>query len=351
MMDNTEKTAHAERRRVVSDLFAPRPLLYWTDFLLSAALGWTAFVLCVISAGWIPYLAAVIVAVLALYRAALFTHEVAHLYRGSLRYFGTIWNLLCGIPLLVPSFLYQGVHQQHHYRSNYGTGNDGEYLPFGTGPRYRIVLCLLSSLLFIPFLTLRFGILAPVSWVGKHPRFFVWHRMSSLSLDPAYRREVPRSIPPGWIVQETLCTLYIWSMILMMWLKVLPVEFVVQFYVVGTLITLVNLVRTLAAHRYLSTGTVLSLEGQFADSVNITGGLLTPVLAPLGLRYHALHHLYPTMPYHNLARAHRRLMARLPDDPGYARTLSPSTAQALLRLWQSAGANRHGTVTFNQIGN
>jgi hypothetical protein len=35
---------------------------------------------------------------------------------------------------------------------------------------------------------------------------------------------------------------------------------------------------------------------------------------PLGLRYHALHHLFPSLPYHALGTAHRRLIVALPPD-------------------------------------
>ena len=36
---------------------------------------------------------------------------------------------LLGVPLLVPSFLYEGVHNQHHAKLYYGTIDDPEYLP------------------------------------------------------------------------------------------------------------------------------------------------------------------------------------------------------------------------------
>ena len=36
--------------------------------------------------------------------------------------------LLIGVPLLVPSFIYEGVHNQHHAKRYYGTVDDPEYL-------------------------------------------------------------------------------------------------------------------------------------------------------------------------------------------------------------------------------
>lgn len=39
-------------------------------------------------------------------------------------------------------------------------------------------------------------------------------------------------------------------------------------------------------------------------------------MKPVGLRYHALHHLLPSLPYHALGEAHRRISAALtPDSP------------------------------------
>ena len=39
--------------------------------------------------------------------------------------------------------------------------------------------------------------------------------------------------------------------------------------------------------------------------------------APVGLRYHALHHLFPTLPYHNLKAAHEYLLVHLPPESPY----------------------------------
>ena len=80
--------------------------------------------------------------------------------------------------------------------------------------------------------------------------------------------------------------------------------------VVMSVATLVNQLRTLVAHAWESDGEPMSLCAQFIDSVNVPPPGLAPLIwAPVGLRFHALHHLAPRVPYHNLAEAHRRLAA------------------------------------------
>jgi hypothetical protein len=45
--------------------------------------------------------------------------------------------------------------------------------------------------------------------------------------------------------------------------------------------------------------------------------VLIEIWAPLGLRYHGLHHLFPAIPYHALGAVHRRLVRALPPDSRY----------------------------------
>src|SRR4029078_479144 len=77
--------------------------------------------------------------------------------------------------------------------------------------------------------------------------------------------------------------------------------------------------RTLVAHRYHNEdGTPMDLMEQYLDSVNLSGGsLVDAVLAPVGLRYHALHHLLPTVPYHTLGALHRIMLSELPPQTPY----------------------------------
>ena len=62
----------------------------------------------------------------------------------------------------------------------------------------------------------------------------------------------------------------------------------------------------------------MTVTAQFLDSVNVPPpGRIAELWAPVGLRYHALHHLMPSMPYHALPEAHRRLVAELGEASTY----------------------------------
>jgi hypothetical protein len=106
------------------------------------------------------------------------------------------------------------------------------------------------------------------------------------------------------------------------------------------LVFLLNSLRTLAAHRYRSPGDRrMSLFDQFLDSVDIPGNrFLTALWAPVGLRYHATHHLFPALPYHALGEAHRRLARELSDRELFLQSTRASLADALARLWREAKA-------------
>jgi len=50
------------------------------------------------------------------------------------------------------------------------------------------------------------------------------------------------------------------------------------------------------------------------------------------LRYHALHHWIPSLPYHNLGRAHRRLVDVLTADAPYRTTIADGFTTVLRDL-------------------
>src|SRR5690606_30027244 len=105
-----DSLAPAVLRRRFADAFAARRELYWIDVLGSAALGWGAFVASGHVRSPLAGGAALAVATLALYRAVLFIHELAHLRTRDVPGLPLAWNLVVGFPLAVPSILYVGTH-------------------------------------------------------------------------------------------------------------------------------------------------------------------------------------------------------------------------------------------------
>jgi fatty acid desaturase len=324
-------------RRLIQDLHDPRPAIFWSDLVASAAIGWAAFGLASAAPQWTPlWVVAVATSALALYRGLSFTHELTHLRRRAVPGFETAWNLLFGVPLLLPSFTYVGVHQSHHNLSTYGTDADPEYLPFARSRRLIIVFALQSSLLIPILLAARFLVLAPFGLLV--PQFHRWleAHASSFSMNPKYRRVMT----PAAITQMKrweLVTLFWWGLAAAALLVgVLPWAVAVTWWIVLTLVSFLNTLRVLGAHEYESDGQPKDRFEQLRDSIDTPGGPWTELWAPVGLRYHALHHYYPGIPYHNLGRAYRRLIEQLPPDSGYQDSTSPSLGQSLRRLLQKA---------------
>ncbi len=330
-----------EANKLVADLMKPDPRIYWPDFLISVALGWTGLVIAVIFPVLsVPALVGILISTLFLYRAVLFTHELAHLKTGTFGFFRLVWNLLCGFAMLIPSFTYHGVHRHHHVHDVYGTSEDGEYLPFGAGNPSGIIGYMFLIFILPGFFVVRFLILAPLSWVLPPLRKLIWGRASSLTIDLTYERAAPKKGDPKtlWFAQEFMAFAYGWGAMALVWFNILPVKALVMWYAVAVLIFLLNSLRTLAAHAYRNPGPEqMSVAEQFLDSVDVPGHrIITTLWAPVGLRFHATHHLFPRMPYHNLPRAYVRLRDGLGDNTLYLRASRKSLAHALARLWGDA---------------
>jgi fatty acid desaturase len=336
-------------RELVKGLNIPNPWIYWTDFLFSMTLGWTMFILALRSPPFSAWqVCFYLVTTLALYRAVIFTHELAHLRRTTFRWFRLVWNVTCGFPLMVPSFMYGGVHNDHHKRKVYGTREDGEYLPFAVKPPCKIVLYLLQVFVLPLLLAGRFILLTPLSYLHGRLRRLVWKSASSLTIDFDYRRPEPSfRDEESWRWQEFATFLYGATAVTLVITGLWPWQVLLQWYLVSLLIFLLNSLRTLAAHSYRNPGDrIMEFAEQYLDSVNIPGNsLFTTLWAPVGLRYHATHHLFPALPYHALGEAHRRLVRELPDNTLYLQTLRNSLWDALRRLWGESRAHKRSEHT------
>ena len=350
----------SEARRIVGEYFRPNPWIYWPDFLLSMGIGLFCFALVQYPEmaianpawHWPVRIVGFIVSSLLYYRAVLFIHELVHIRDGKFTAFRVVWNLLCGIPFLVPSFLYY-THLDHHRRKHYGTDADGEYLPLASQSIWHI-LFYFSQVLIIPLLgVLRFGLLTPLTWISPKLRDLIHRRASSMIMDPAYIRPLPTPRVLRIIrLQEVLCFLWIAFIVFRMNASLglmssgpLPGTFLLQAYLTGLFIITINALRTLGAHRWTGDGTEMTFVEQLLDSVNYPKNpVLGALWAPVGLRFHALHHIFPTMPYHALAKAHSRLSKNLPDDSPYHQCSAKSLPDEIRTLWRRAKANHVGSA-------
>lgn len=319
-------------RALVRDLHRVNARVYWADLLGSAILGWGAFALAVIlppfSAGM---LAASVVAILALYRALCFVHELSHQNFRTLPGFEAVWNFLVGYPLLMPSFVYVGVHQDHHKLSVYGTSGDPEYLPFARSTLMTTTFAL-ESFLIPAALLVRYLVLGPIGLISKRLQNWLAVHASSLTINIRYRRDANPSLLRT-IRCGTVFILAMWGAgIVFGVLGFIPWRAFAIWFVIVSLASFVNTLRTLGAHAYESSGEPLDRMGQLIDSIDTPGRFWTELWAPVGLRYHALHHYFPGIPYHALPEAYRRLVGTLPLAVEYRKMTSPSLPHSLTSL-------------------
>lgn len=302
------------------DYFRVEPARYWLDFALSLVLAYTAgsvFLMAPLGSWW--QLAAYPVTVFWIYRLGSLVHEVCHLGHGEMQAFKVTWNLLVGVVTLAPSPFFTGHHRDHHSARMYGTREDPEYIVnvFRPGSAasllaYAVLVAAYPLIVFLRFL------LAPLTFL--HPRLREWtlKRASALTMNLRYERRLTRF--DRWAVTsvELLCFVRSAAMLIAVavglnhWTR-LPLFYAVALGALG-----LNQLRLLADHHFEADGHALSLDAHIRDSCNFTGrDWPTWLLFPFAIRYHALHHLFPSLPYHNLSAAHSYLLAHLPADSPY----------------------------------
>jgi fatty acid desaturase len=334
-MVEDDKAMLRAARDLTKGLGEAKPAIYWTDMLVSAGVGYAGIAVAIVSGSLGVKIAAGLVAALALYRALMFIHELTHIHRDALPGFRTGWNLLVGIPMLTPSFMYEGVHTIHHKRTQYGTVEDPEYLPLALMKPWSLPLFVLVAMLLPVALIVRFGVLYPLGLMIPPLRKFTWERFSSLSINPEFRRKAPEGDFAGRVRwQEAGASL--WAVALIASVFVFGWQPLATALAILSLAAVLNQLRTLVAHLWENEGEAMTVTAQFLDSVNVPPpGLAAEIWAPVGLRYHALHHLMPSMPYHDLPEAHRRLARELGKGSTYEGANHPGMLGLVARIAKS----------------
>jgi fatty acid desaturase len=247
------------------------------------------------------------------------------------------WDLLAGFPLLAPSLMYVGSHGEHHKAHIFGTAQDPEYAPLAHWSARRLLGATLGLLLVPAALVVRWGLLVPLGWFVPAVRELAVGRLSTLMINPSYVRAAPRGkLAKRWRNEELACMAVVWTAGAALALGILPLRALAVWYVLVAAILVINHARTLGAHRYENEGAPMTASEQVADSLSLVGPAwlqpLTALAAPVGLRFHALHHWFPTLPYHALGAVHRRLARELQAGTEYRSTIVPALASALAAL-------------------
>jgi fatty acid desaturase len=327
-----------ETKELIQDLFAPKPLLYWTDFLITASVAYGFAVMYILAPRFsVIQVVAFLVSGAALFRVGTFIHEIVHMSGRTMVGFRVAWNLVCGVPLLMHSLLYSN-HLDHHNPRKHGTPADGEYLPLASSPT-RETVAYFAQVPVLPLLSIgRFLIAVPLSFLHPRLRRSLLERGSSYAINPYYRRAIPPTEPQRlWIVLDVVCFLWLALIFILVLKGLITWTMVGLFYCLSTYSLTLNWVRNLAAHRYANMGNEMTFAEQVEGSINIVGSsLITLLLFPIGLRYHGLHHLFPSLPYHALGKAHRRLINALPEDSSYRKTCCPGFFTAVRDLLRGA---------------
>jgi len=345
----------SEARAIVRDLFVPDERIYWIDFLATIFIGHVCYALT--RSLWFersvqPLGLALVLALVTFsiqcacyYRAVMFVHEIVHLPERQFTAFRVVWNLLCGIPFLVPSFTYYA-HLDHHRGKSFGTEHDGEYLPLASMSPWWIFGYMSQCLWVPPLAVIRFGLVTPLTWVCPPLRRWILKHASSLVMDATYIRPLPTDAAIRYIrLQELGCFAFLLAAASVppVFLDRWPIPFLVQGYLTAVVLILMNCLRTLASHRYISEGREMTFVEQMLDSVVMDNDSpLAVLIAPVGLRYHATHHLFPSMPYHNIQAAHKRLIAQLSAASPYRQTVVQSIWPVIANLYRRAAEHQWG---------
>jgi fatty acid desaturase len=321
------------------------PVTFYVDLIGTAVLAWGALWMLAITPLSSPTALWFLLAYIGFFRGHAFIHEVVH-FRKKITGLGPLYNLLFGFANRAPYYIHDP-HQFHHLPTTFGTAKDPEYMVIAGKGRFYFFLPILSAPILPLILLVRFGVLPIVSWAFPVAwREWLYRHLSTLVVNPGYVRELRHAEDLRTaLLQDTGCALYLLSWIALGISGILPVAFFVWMYAVIVATTLVNIYRARVAHRYDNhSGERLGPFAALRDSTCVEGSVLDILWAPIGLKYHSMHHIAPTIPYHNLGKAHAFLKAQLAEDHPYRQTILPNLVGGLRQFWRGVKPTARDTA-------
>lgn len=341
MSDSSSRWIHTVRSTLQTspvDYFRVSPARYWFDFVLSLVCAYTTTTFYLAPSSfqslvpgwelptWAIRVAAFPLSIFWLYRLGSLIHEVCHLGHREMRVFKVVWNLLVGVVTLSPSPFFTRHHRDHHSQRLYGTPQDPEYVVnvFKPGSAASIAMYILIIAAFPLIVFLRF-LLAPLTFL--HPKLREWTltHASSLTMNWRYERKLNRFDRFAITSVELLCFIRAAVIPISVLIGVADWTRLPLLYSLGLGALVLNQLRQLADHHFETEGEQFQLEKHIIDSCNYTSrDFFTWLFFPFSIRYHALHHLFPSLPYHHLKAAHNYLIEKLPADSPYRQLDQPS---------------------------
>jgi len=309
----------------IKELHKPNVLLFWFDIALCALIGWGAFSFLIYTEYFYFKIIAFFISAFAIYRGQIFIHEVVH-QRDAVKGLALFYELFFGWPNAYPSYFYDP-HLYHHIPKEYATVDDPEYKSATNDSFIKLFIAPIVSAIFLPFiLTIRFGVLPIFNiFLPRWWKLKVFTHAATLVVDIMYKRPLKKeSELRSMLFNDFMCSLYRIVVGLLIYFSILPFSVVIYWVLLVSFVSLMNMYRAKMAHYYLGDGKSFSKTGQLLDSVTIEGNFFTELWAPLFLRYHAGHHLYPQMPYHSLQKLHRYLTSEEMKNHPYNQTVFKS---------------------------
>jgi fatty acid desaturase len=318
-MENQSQDQIQQMKSLLSDMNEVNKFIFWRDLILLSLVGWISIIYTAFNYNLIIFL----IGTYSLYKGTMLIHEVSHLSK-KIPGYKLAYNILLGYPNSYPAYIYD-THLFHHGKKTYGTVKDPEYAFIKDYSLITLIRPLLTSFLLPIMQVFRFVILPLITpFSSINFKRALYQKYSTLVFSLEYIRPIKNESKElkMMMTQDLICSVYKVVLVTLVLLKVLPFQFIINFYFAFVIASLINMYRALFNHLYANeTLTSLSWEDHLLDTATIKSGFFTKLIFVNGLSYHAIHHLFPEMPYHNLEKAHKILEKHLPDNHIYKQNI------------------------------
>lgn len=319
-------------KQIPPAMFKPNPWIYYSDFTLFVLLGNGCLFFAALQQPFSALqIALACVAIISIYRASFFVHELMHIGK-KVRGFNLYYNVMHGFVHKLPSYAFVS-HLQHHKLEHYGQIHDSEYDRFGGKSKlfFTIGMPLFTAML-LPIIAVLRWVVVPLflPFIGRKGRQFIYQKATILGFHTRGSLPAPTAKERrNWYIQDAWCAFYGVGMLALIYFQLWPWELLPLWYAVFGIANAMNMYRGTIVHRYFGDFSTMNRKQMVLDCITLPTNKFNVWLFPLGMGYHALHHMFPQVPYHHLDALHAQLMNDLPDNHPYRATLIKNYREGL----------------------